>query len=766
MSGYKPTAEQQLIIDAARTGRNLVVQAGAGTGKTSTLKMVSRALADRRALYVAYNRATADEARASFPENVTVKTAHGLAYAAVGGDYRHRLNGPRQPARRAAELLEMKTWLDLDTTKIAPRTLARITIETVGRYCYSADHEIGTQHVPFQRGLDRDQHTAIASYVIPYARKAWADIISRDGRLKFEHDHYLKCQPPGTLVSIARYGSNDFAVKPIEEIQVGDKVVTWGGNRQGKIRRSGRTVTHVGSRDYRGDLITVTTPSGASSSYTHDHICIANVGDAMDGKSIVYLMQRGRDFRIGRVRWRYGSQGNTLGLVARIRMQGADAAWILSSHDSDRDAALAEALAQHEYGIPGWQFRSENEAMPLEQFWAKAGNNYVQAAECLNAHGRSPHYPFWELGDAPLRTRVPMQIRACNLMDGMRVCEVAQVEPDKVGNIFTGGWTRAWQTASVTRSPYDGPVHSIEVDVDHTYIADGIVTHNCWALTNPTLPYDVIMLDEAQDSNPLVANLVQSQQTQTLAVGDSAQQLYGWRGAQDALDTWPADHRLYLSQSWRFGQAVADEANKWLSLLDTPLRLSGNPSLASKLEAVTSPDAILCRTNGRAMAEVMQRLNAGVRVALVGGGGAIKQLALAAQDLKTGRPTYHPELFVFTTWQEVQDYSDEPSGQDLRPFVQLIDEHGPDAVIAATEKLTDERRADVTISTGHKAKGREWDSVLIAKDFTEPELDPETGEYEEITPADIMLAYVSVTRAKLRLDTGGLAWIDKYLMAA
>ncbi|MDE1673850.1 UvrD-helicase domain-containing protein [Nocardia gipuzkoensis] len=449
------------------------------THNTSTLKMVSRALADRTALYVAYNRATADEARASFPDSVTVKTAHGLAYAAVGSEYRHRLNGPRQPAFRAAELLGMNTWLDLDKTKVAPRTLARITIETVDHYCYSADHEIGTQHVPFQPGLDRDQNTAIATYVVPYARKAWADIASRDGKLKFQHDHYLKL----------------------------------------------------------------------------------------------------------------------------------------------------------------------------------------------------------------------------------------------------------------------------------------------YALGNPTLPFDTVMLDECQDSNPLVANLVQSQNCQKIAVGDSAQQLYGWRGARDCLDVWPADQRLYLSQSWRFGNAVAIEANKWLSLLDTPLRLSGNDALASRVEPVANPAAILCRTNGRAMAEVMQRLNAGVRVALVGGGGAIKQLALAAQDLKTGRPTYHPELFVFTTWQEVQDYSDEPSGQDLRPFVQLIDEHGPDAVIAATEKLTDERRADVTISTGHKAKGREWDSVLIAKDFTEPELDPETGEYEEIPPADIMLAYVSVTRAKLRLDTGGLAWIDKYLAA-
>ena len=35
-----PTEEQQAIIDAYRTGRNLVIEARAGTGKTTTLKML------------------------------------------------------------------------------------------------------------------------------------------------------------------------------------------------------------------------------------------------------------------------------------------------------------------------------------------------------------------------------------------------------------------------------------------------------------------------------------------------------------------------------------------------------------------------------------------------------------------------------------------------------------------------------------------------------------------------------------------------------
>ena len=47
MPELKPTAEQMQIVEAARRGANLVIQAGAGTGKTSTLKMVAGARRDQ-----------------------------------------------------------------------------------------------------------------------------------------------------------------------------------------------------------------------------------------------------------------------------------------------------------------------------------------------------------------------------------------------------------------------------------------------------------------------------------------------------------------------------------------------------------------------------------------------------------------------------------------------------------------------------------------------------------------------------------------------
>ncbi len=175
MPELKPTAEQLQIVEAARRGANLVIQAGAGTGKTSTLKMVARARRDR-SLYIAYNRSIAQEAGRSFPTHVTCRTAHSLAFAAVGKRFAHRLNGPRELPSRRAEILGT-TFLDLGPQlTISPVQMARIAVETVTRFCYSAEDDITTEHVPHQHGVFGAAHAALAAAVVPYARRAWADV--------------------------------------------------------------------------------------------------------------------------------------------------------------------------------------------------------------------------------------------------------------------------------------------------------------------------------------------------------------------------------------------------------------------------------------------------------------------------------------------------------------------------------------------------------------------------------------------------------------
>lgn len=480
---HPPTGEQAAILDAVRTGDGVVISAGAGTGKTSSLVMIGEQEAGRSGLYVAFNATIVADAKPRFGPDVRVSTAHALAMAAVGKNYRHRLNAARVPALQVAKVLGINEPVRVAEDRIlAPAQLARLVMETVDRFCRSADPVLSPVHVPRKAGLDTpDVMAVLRTALTPWAQKAWADLISIQGRLRYSHDTYLKQ----------------------------------------------------------------------------------------------------------------------------------------------------------------------------------------------------------------------------------------------------------------------------------------------WGLTHPQLSADYIMYDECQDADAVVQAVIRDQRdTQVIAVGDKAQQLYEWRGAVDAMDGFEAKYRLPLSKSFRFGPAIAGEANKWLDILDADLRLTGFDQVPSVIRPLDIADAVLCRTNAEVIAQAMRSVEAGHATAIVGGGKDIRALAEAAIALKQGRGTSHPELYAFQSWGEVQDHAEhDPSGSDLRVLVTLIDSNGPERIIGIIDSLTDEKRAEVVISTAHKSKGREWDSVRIASDFHPPkgsDGDPDGGV---VSPPDARLAYVAVTRAKLALDRAGLAWVDRYALA-
>jgi hypothetical protein len=281
-----------------------------------------------------------------------------------------------------------------------------------------------------------------------------------------------------------------------------------------------------------------------------------------------------------------------------------------------------------------------------------------------------------------------------------------------------------------------------------------------WALTNPRLPVDVVMFDEAQDANPVMAGVVEGQtHAQRVAVGDRCQAINGWNGAVDAMSGWPW-HRLTLSQSFRFGPAVADVANLWLDALDGPVRLRGYDVLDTRVGYCPEPTLILCRGNVAAIVAADREVNDGRRVAMAGGVGEVKRLAFAARDLQAGRPTDHPQLYLFNDWDALREYA-EDDGSDLLTFVKLIDRFGTGWVLRVCADLVRESESpDVVVSTVHKAKGRESANVLISGDFPEPGDVDKSGKPVPFTREDGMLAYVAVTRARELLDLGGLAWIQ------
>ena len=81
----KLTEEQLAIIDAIKDYDKVAINAIAGSGKTTMLTEISRALKIKKGLYLAYNKSIADEAKTKFPSEIECRTIHSLAYRFVVG---------------------------------------------------------------------------------------------------------------------------------------------------------------------------------------------------------------------------------------------------------------------------------------------------------------------------------------------------------------------------------------------------------------------------------------------------------------------------------------------------------------------------------------------------------------------------------------------------------------------------------------------------------------------------------------------------------
>lgn len=267
-----------------------------------------------------------------------------------------------------------------------------------------------------------------------------------------------------------------------------------------------------------------------------------------------------------------------------------------------------------------------------------------------------------------------------------------------------------------------------------------------WQLGTPVIPGDIILFDEAQDADPVMLDVVNSQQAQLVYCGDTYQSIYEWRGAKDALSFVNVDERYWLTQSFRFGPEIAEIGNQFLRRLGAPKEVKGLESIQSRVGILTRPDAVLCRTNFGAIISLRELQAQGRNTALMGN---VKENLLeftrGCIELKDGRRTGHPELGLFQNWGEALDWArdEDESASNTTMLVRLVESIGAEAMLRTLRLAVDEQSADVVITTAHKAKGREWDCVRLAGDFKHP---------DDMDSDELRLLYVSVTRARKHLD--------------
>ncbi|WP_437559563.1 UvrD-helicase domain-containing protein [Acidithiobacillus sulfuriphilus] len=265
--------------------------------------------------------------------------------------------------------------------------------------------------------------------------------------------------------------------------------------------------------------------------------------------------------------------------------------------------------------------------------------------------------------------------------------------------------------------------------------SDVPVTHDLYlrefVLSNPDLGsagfrYDYILFDEAQDADSLMLLLTTSQSLPVFYVGDAYQQIYEWRGARNAMASLDLPETP-LTMSFRFGQAIADDANAVLRSLDAKFLLRGRPDLRSTVitdKAVSGARATIVRTNAEVMAQALLGLGDGCRVGVSGKAG-IRAFLRDYQKLVSGHPS--GQFALFQTENDLRDHAQSGEGSDLKMLLHLVDDYGMDSldsVMASTVDLDSDKDAwkscDRIVITAHKSKGMEFDTVLLSDGLFNP----------------------------------------------
>jgi len=273
-----------------------------------------------------------------------------------------------------------------------------------------------------------------------------------------------------------------------------------------------------------------------------------------------------------------------------------------------------------------------------------------------------------------------------------------------------------------------------------------------WALSRPRASVDYILIDEAQDLNPVLLGVLRNLTCQIVYVGDPYQQIYEWRGAVNAMDQVEIQDRVLLSQSYRFGPVIAEAATSILRTLGAQEPVRGVASLESNIAAVI-PQIILSRTNSGVIGNVLRSLAAGRRCHVLGGTKALSLLLTDVQRVKAGQTGASPELLGFNSWKDVMSFSAQTEGEHLGALVNLVQEYGEGTMLRALAGCEEsESDAQVVCSTAHKSKGREWGYVGIDTDFLEPRPQPDQSKRQQEEAAELRLLYVAITRARFAVD--------------
>ena len=303
------------------------------------------------------------------------------------------------------------------------------------------------------------------------------------------------------------------------------------------------------------------------------------------------------------------------------------------------------------------------------------------------------------------------------------------------------------------------------------------ITHDFYLkkfqLSNPVLNYDYILFDEGQDASPAMLDVFLKQKATKVIVGDTHQQIYGWRFALNALAA-VNFKTYYLSTSFRFSQDIANLAMDILKLKEIIGSHKTIPIIGKRSSNAIKTKAVLARTNLGLLLKAIEYVTEKKDLKKIYFEGNINSYTYADDGASLydvlNLYNYKHHLIkdklikAMKDIAELEDYINKTEDVQLGLMVEIVKKYGNDIPqiikdIKSKHVDNDEKeKAEMIFSTVHRSKGMEYDTVQLVNDFiTKEKLEKQTEDKEALAKnfnklnEEINLLYVAATRTKNNL---------------
>lgn len=251
--------------------------------------------------------------------------------------------------------------------------------------------------------------------------------------------------------------------------------------------------------------------------------------------------------------------------------------------------------------------------------------------------------------------------------------------------------------------------------------------------TDLSSKYDIILLDECQDSSMMMFDILKNSNVKGICVvGDPYQKIYGWKNAVNIMPMFDAKE-YKLTTSFRISNNIAHIENLIISdFIGDNIKMKGFNTKQTIVDQIdkSKPYACLCRTNAYIFAEIADALyeDKNKKLFFVGGFNSY-----SFEDLKMcyffsqGHPTKNKLFSKFEDFEKMKEYANEIEDIVLLSLIRMVDKYGSRIIDIVdgikNNTVTDKNKADIMFSTIHKSKGLTIDiPVYISNDHLDLEV--------------------------------------------